>query len=147
MKFASIKTLPPVGKQKRYGPQFLTFIHALETDPPVGRPPIDSRLVNNVLVADLPVAVEKIDWYALRWKVKVFHSVMKSGCLAQEARLGTAERLTKFLALIAVFSWRIFFLTISARTKPDAAPSTVLTIAEIAALDRIDEASAKPHLA
>ena len=39
----------------------------------------------------------------------------------QEARLETAESLTNFLALIAVVSWRIFFLTTSARTKPDAA--------------------------
>jgi hypothetical protein len=45
-----------------------------------------------------------------------------------------------------VVSWRIFFLTISARTTSDAAPSSVLTTAEISALDRIDAARAKPHL-
>jgi len=47
----------------------------------------------------------------------VFHKVMKSGCRAEEAGLETAERLAKFLALIAVVSWRIFFLTMSARSK------------------------------
>jgi hypothetical protein len=146
VKFASIKTLPPVGKQKRYGPQLLTYIHALEIDPPAGRPPIDRRLVTNVPVSDLAAAVEKLGWYALRWKAEVFHKVMKSGCRAEEARLETAERLTKFLALIAVVSWRIFFLTMSARNKPDAAPGTVLTTAEIAALDRIDASRAKPRL-
>lgn len=145
VKFASIKTLPPIGKQKRYGPQLLTYIHALETDPPAGRPPIDWRLVTNVPVADLPAAVEKLGWYALRWKVEVFHKVMKSGCRAEATRLETAERLTKFLALIAVVSWRIFFLTMSARTRPDAAPGTVLTTAEIAALDRINASRANPR--
>jgi len=40
VKFAAIETLPPVGKQKRYGPQLLTYIHALEIDPPADRPPI-----------------------------------------------------------------------------------------------------------
>jgi hypothetical protein len=30
IKFASIETLPPIGKQKRYCPQTLTYIHALE---------------------------------------------------------------------------------------------------------------------
>ena len=71
---------------------------------------------------------------------------MKSGCRAEETRLQTAERLVKFLALIAVVSWRIFFVTMSARAKPDAPPDTVLTAAEVNALDRIDAARATPRL-
>jgi hypothetical protein len=94
--------------------------------------------VTNLPVNDLSAAVEKLGWYALRWKAEVFHKVMKSGCRAEEARLETTERLAKFLALIAVVSWRIFFVTMSARAKPDAAPDSVLTSAEITALDRID---------
>ena len=72
--------------------------------------------------------------------------MMKSGCRAEEARLQTAERLVKFLALVAVVSWRIFFVTMSARVKPDAPPDTVLTAAEINAIDRIDAARARPRL-
>lgn len=113
--FAAINRLPPVGKQKRYSPQVLTYIHALEEDPPAGRESIDWKLVTNLPVEDLSVAVEKLGWYALRWKAEVFHKVMKFGCRAEEARLETAERLAKFLALIAVVSWRIFFVTMSAR--------------------------------
>jgi hypothetical protein len=146
VKFAAIKTLPPIGKRKRYSPQVLTYIHALELDPPTDRPPIDWKLVTNLPVADLAGAVEKLDWYALRWKVEVFHKVMKSGCRAEQVRLQTAERLVKFLALIAVVSWRIFFVTMSARAKPDAPPDTVLTVAEIKALDRIDATRSRPRL-
>ncbi len=36
MKFATIDNLPPVGKQKHYSPQVLTYIHTLEEDPPQG---------------------------------------------------------------------------------------------------------------
>lgn len=146
VKFAAINTLPPVGKQKRYSPQVLTYIHALEEDPPPGREPIDWKLVTNLPVDDLSAAVEKLGWYAQRWKAEVFHKVMKSGCRAEEARLETAERLAKFLALIAVVSWRIFFVTMSARAKPDAAPESVLTSAEITALDRIDTSRTRPRL-
>ncbi|WP_424139769.1 hypothetical protein [Roseomonas chloroacetimidivorans] len=70
---------------------------------------------------------------------------MKSGCRAEEARLETAERLAKFLALIAVVSWRIFFVTMSARAKPDAAPDSVLTAAEISAIDRIEASRTPPR--
>lgn len=127
-------------------PQVLTYIHALEEKPPPDRTPIDWKLVTNLPVDDLSGAVEKLDWYALRWKAEVFHKVMKSGYRAEEARLETAERLTKFLALIAVVSWRIFFVTMSARANPDAAPDSVLTSAEITALDQIDETRARPRL-
>lgn|GEM_PF-901519 len=106
----------------------------------------ETALTTNLPVDDLSEAVEELDWYALRWKAEVFHKVMKSGCRAEEARLETAERLTKFLALIAVVSWRIFFVTMSARANPDAAPASVLTSAEITALDQIDETRARPRL-
>ena len=146
VKFAAINTLPPVGKQKRYNSQVLTCIHAVEENPPPGREPIDWKLVTNLPVGDLSAAVEKLGWYALRWKAEVFHKVIKSGCRAEEARLETAERLAKFLALIAVVSWRIFFVTMSARAKPDSAPDSVLTAAEIAALNRIDASRTRPRL-
>ncbi|MER8550345.1 hypothetical protein NKH41_32785 [Mesorhizobium sp. M1169] len=123
VKFAAIKTLPPVGKQKRYSPQVVTYIHALEEDPPPGREPINWKLATNLPVGDLSAAVEKLGWYALRWKAEVFHKVMKSGCRAEEARLETPERLAKFLALIAVVSWRIFFVTMSARAKQTPRPT------------------------
>ena len=146
VKFASIETLPPIGKQKRYSPQPLTYIRALEVDPPADRPPIDWKLVTNLPVDDLAAAVEKLEWYALRWKVEVFHKVMKSGCRAEEARLETAERLAKFLALVAMVSWRIFFITMSARADPEAKPEEVLTSGEIATLDAIDAARTKPRI-
>ena len=146
VKFTSIKTLPPVGKRKQYSPQVLTYIHALETDPPAGRSPIDWKLVTNLPVTDLAGAIEKLDWYALRWKMEVFHKIVKSGCRAEDSRLQTAERLVKFLALITVVSWRIFFITMLARAKPEAAPDSVLTTGEIRALDCIDAVRSKPRL-
>lgn len=76
----------------------------------------------------------------------MFHKVTKSGFRAEAARLESAERLTKFLALIAMASWRIFFLSMSARAKPDAAPETVLTSTEIAMPDAIDAALSKPRI-
>ncbi|WP_157088274.1 hypothetical protein [Bradyrhizobium jicamae] len=60
--------------------------------------------MTNLPIDDLAAAVEKLDWCALRWKVEVFHKVMKSGCRAEGARLQTAEQLVKLLALITVVS-------------------------------------------
>lgn len=145
VKFAAIRTFAARGQAEALQSAG-SYIHALEEDPPPGREPIDWKLVTNLPVGDLSAAVEKLGWHALRWKAEVFHRAMKSGCRAEEARLETAERLAKFLALIAVVSWRIFFVTMSARAKPDAAPDSVLTFAEITALNRIDASRTRPRL-
>lgn len=52
----------------------------LEGGAPSDRDPIDWKLVTNLPVYDLAAAVEKLEWYAMRWKIEVFHKVMKSGC-------------------------------------------------------------------
>ncbi|ANT54509.1 hypothetical protein [Mesorhizobium amorphae] len=70
VKFAVITTLSPIGKKKHYRPRVLTYIHALELDPPAGGSPIDWKLLTNLPVDDIAAAVEKLDWYALRWKAE-----------------------------------------------------------------------------
>nr|WP_287364912.1 hypothetical protein [Mesorhizobium sp.] len=62
MKFAAINTLRRWASTKRYSPQVLTYMHAPEENPPPGREPIDWKLVTNLPVEDLSVAVEKLGW-------------------------------------------------------------------------------------
>ena len=76
-----------IGKDSSYGPLELTVIHATERGTPDGRKPIRWRLVTNLSVACKADAIEKLDWYALRWKIEMFHKVMKSGCLAEDFQL------------------------------------------------------------
>lgn len=146
IKFATIKTLPPIGKQKLYQPQTLTYIHALEDTKPSDRAAIDWKLVTNLPVRDLGQAIEKLNWYAMRWKIEIFHKVMKSGCRAEDTKLRTAERLVKLLALLTVVSWRIFWMTMSARAHPDARPETILTPTEIVTLDEISASRSKSRI-
>lgn len=44
-------------------------------------------------------AIGTLRWHALRWKIEVFHKVAKPGCRAVAARLRTAERWVKPIAL------------------------------------------------
>ncbi|WP_143705496.1 transposase [Pollutimonas subterranea] len=63
-------------------------------------------------------AIERLDWYALRWKIEVFQKVLKSGCKAEDARLRTADRLVNLIATFCILSWRIFWLTMINRAAP-----------------------------
>jgi hypothetical protein len=91
VKFRTIDVLPPIGKQKKYPALKLTYIHAYERDEPADRPRVDWKLITNLPVLTAQDAVEKLGWYALRWKIEVFHKIMKSGCKAEDVKLRTAE--------------------------------------------------------
>ena len=88
-------------------------------------------------------AVEKVQWYALRWKIEVFHKILKSGCRAEQARLRTAPRLTNLLAVFCILSWRVFWLAMTHRIDPEAGPELVFTDLELRILDRL--VTDKPH--
>jgi hypothetical protein len=77
---------PPVAKAKRYPAQELTVIHATETSVPEGRDRIFWKLLTSLPVKSLSEAIEKIEWYAMRWKIEMFHKVLKSGCRAEESK-------------------------------------------------------------
>ena len=55
----------------------------------------------------------------MRWKIEVFHNILKSDCRAERARLRTAERLVRSIALFFILSWRVFWLTMLNRIEPN----------------------------
>jgi Domain of unknown function (DUF4338)/Transposase Tn5 dimerisation domain/Transposase DNA-binding len=98
---------------------------ALEsTAPPAGVEPIEWMLLTNVPVRTLAEAVEKLQWYALRFQIEVYHRVLKSGCQIEERQLGNAERIEACLAIDLVVAWRIAHLTKLGREVPNL-PCTV----------------------
>ena len=128
---------PPIAKQKRYPSLILTVLHAREPGEPVGCPRIDWKLITDLSVDGNDDALEKLQWYAMRWKIEVFHKILKSGCRAEQARLRTAERLVKLLTVFCILSWRVFRLTVLNRIKLDLEPALVPTKLETQILDRL----------
>jgi hypothetical protein len=137
IKYETIRVLPPIGKQAAYPELELTVIHARETSQPRGRERIEWKLLTNLPVNSLEDALEKIRWYALRWKIETFHKILKSGCRAEQAKLRTAERLTRLIAVFCILSWRVFWMTMVQRADPQPAPEAALTKTEIALLDKL----------
>jgi hypothetical protein len=137
LKCKRIHVQPPIGKQKRYPALDLTVIHATERDAPKARKPIDWKLMTDLPARTRAEVIEKIDWYALRWKIEVFHKILKSGCKAEDSKLRTADRLANLMAVYCILSWRVFWLTMLNRAAPDTAPTTALTASEISLLDQL----------
>lgn len=137
VRFCRMTVLPPIGKQRRYPALSLTVIHARETTAPKNRDRIDWKLMSDLPVKGLREAAQRLDWYAMRWKVETFHKILKSGCRAEEAKLRTADRLTNLIAIYCILSWRVFWLCMLNRTAPHASASLVFTGDEQRLLDHL----------
>jgi hypothetical protein len=97
----------------------LTAIYLKEKKPPKDIEPIEWMLTTNLEVKNLEEAVEKVKWYCHRWKIEIFHKILKSGLNVESCRLATAQKLIRYLALMSIVGWRILWLTIIARTAPN----------------------------
>ncbi|MBY0409819.1 MAG: IS4 family transposase [Burkholderiaceae bacterium] len=143
LRFKRIHLLPPIGKQANYPELTLTVLHATERDKPVGRDRIDWKLVTDLPVTSRTQAIEKLQWYATRWKIETFHKIMKSGCKVEQSKLRTSERLVNLIALYCILGWRIFWATMMQRTARAAPATLAFTRQELKLLDRLVQEPAK----
>jgi hypothetical protein len=135
VKYQRLRVYPPIGKQKNYPTLTLTVIHAQEQTTPNGREKIDWKLITNLPVRSRKDALEKLSWYAMRWKIETLHKILKSGCNAEASKLRTAERIVNLIAVFCILSWRIFWMTMMNRLAPSASPLMALTSTETHLLD------------
>jgi hypothetical protein len=122
LRYRRIRVLPPIGKQKLYPALTLTVLHATERNPPKGREPTDWKLVSDLPIRSRADAIEKLNWYAMRWKIETFHKILKSGFKTEEIRLGAADRIVNLIAILCLLSWRVFWMTMINRDAPEASP-------------------------
>src|SRR6202789_650049 len=137
LRYRRIRVLPPVAKQRQYPALMLTVLHATERDAPKGRDRIDWKLVTDLPVSSRKDAIEKLNWYAMRWKIETFHKILKSGFKAEDVRLRSAQRIVNLVAIFCILSWRVFWVTMLNRSMPEASPEMALTSTELYLLDQL----------
>jgi len=115
----SAVTLSPPEKKKPLGEIRVWAVLASEIDPPAGESPLEWMLLTTVEVSTAAEACEKLDWYAKRWGIEVYHKAIKSGCRVEERQLATEARLENCLAIDLVVAWRIMHMTMLSRRDPD----------------------------
>ena len=137
IRYRRLRVLPPIGKQKRYPELTLTVIYAQERGTPQGRDRIDWKLLTDLPVNSKAEAVEKLEWYASRWKIETYHKILKSGCKAEESKLRTAERLVNLIAVFCILAWRIFWMTMLNRSTTTIPVTAVFSETERRLLDHL----------
>ena len=119
------KNLPPV-------PVYLVSV--IEPNPPDDITPLNWLLLTNVEVSNFSEALQRIEWYTQRWHIEVYFKVLKSGTKVEQARFQTKDRLLRYIALLSVIAWRLYWMTLLHRHFPEADRTQVVTETEWRAL-------------
>lgn len=122
--FGEVSLAPPKNKPHLAPIRMWAVFTREELPPKEVKEPLEWMLLTTVPVTGLVDAIERVQWYARRWGIEVFHRILKSGCQIEDRQLGTADRLEACLAIDAVVAWRIHYLTWLGRATPDL-PCTV----------------------
>ena len=130
VRFGSIRLNPPRNNIKHRAEPLpdieMNAIYVLEQSPPDGEEPVEWMLLTNLPVTSFDEAFEKVRWYCLRWRIEMFFKVLKSGFRVEACRLGQADRLARYLTIMSIVAWRLFMITLIARTNPATPCSTLL---------------------
>ena len=105
----------------------MNAIYVLEENPPEGEEAIEWMLLTNLDVLSFEQACEKVRWYGLRWRIEMFFKVLKSGFRVEACRLAHGDRLDRYLTITSIVAWRLFMITLIARTDPTQCCSSLLT--------------------
>ena len=133
VRFAEVRLNPPK-RHKNSLPICIWAVLAKEIGAPAEIEPLEWMLLTTCSVESFDQAVEKLEWYAKRWGIEIFHRTLKSGCKIEERQLGAADRIEACLAIDMVVAWRIYHLTKLGRETPDAPCSVFFEEAEWKAL-------------
>ena len=94
--------------------------------PPAAGEPLAWLVCTTVAVETVDDAIERVQWYACRWGMAVWHRIVHSGCPLEARQCQKAERFRRALALSSVLAWRIFYAPRLARAVPEVPWSVLL---------------------
>ena len=107
---------------------------AQERNPPPQVEALEWMLLSTVPVNHKEDAFERLNWYARRWGIEVYHRILKSGCRVEARQLEQAHRLRNCLAIDLVVAWRIYHLTARGEQTPEVPCTIYFTDSEWKAL-------------
>ena len=116
--------LRPPKRTPNLAPVKVWAVLAQEVSPPPGVEGLEWMLLTTVAVQHKQDAFERLNWYARRWGIEVYHRILKSGCRVEARQLEQAHRLLNCLAIDLVVAWRIYHLTTLGEQTPDV-PCTI----------------------
>jgi hypothetical protein len=89
--------------------------------------PLQWLLLTNLALENFADVVEKIQWYRFRWRIETIHKILKSGYQIEDCRLQNAVRLKRYLTLMSIIAWRLYWMQLYSREEPNICSSLFFT--------------------
>ncbi len=110
VRFAKAELKPPI-PLRHLSPIEVWHVYAREIEYNAEvKKPIDWMLTTLIPTDTFDQACERLDWYAKRWGIEVYHRVVKSGCRIKDRNLDHVSKLENALVIDLVVAWLIFCL-------------------------------------
>jgi len=124
--FAHVVLRPP--KNSNFQPLRVWAVYAQEVDYGAEvKEPIDWMLLTTVPTESFQDAGQRLSWYGRRWGIEVYHRTIKSGCRIEDRRLHDTDSLEACLAIDLVVAWRVYWLTMLGRERPETPCDQILS--------------------
>ena len=88
---------------------------------------ISWRLLSTLPVQSLKDAKMILKYYSMRWNVELFFKTLKTGCTVEKCCLGHGGKLIKYISLMSIVAWRLFWMTFVSRHDPNISCEVALT--------------------
>lgn len=116
-----VTLLPPRQQrgEERGVPLTTWVVRVGEVNPPKNTEPLEWILLTNVPVLTLAEALERIEWYRMRWIIEEYHKAQKTGVDIENMQFSYLDRLEPAIALLSVTAVLLLNLRDDSRA-PDA---------------------------
>ncbi len=88
------------------------------------------RILTTMPVESLGDAIIVLDIYSKRWSVEMYFKSLKTGCGVENCRLGEASKLIKYISLMSIVAWRVYWINFIGRESPDSNSEKVFVESE-----------------
>jgi hypothetical protein len=112
-----------------------------------GKDGLEWILFTTVPVTEAAAALERLEWYRLRWVVEEYHKALKTGCAREQRQLRSAAGLRALLGFLAIVAVRLLPLRTIARTAPDTPALQVVEPEWVETVVRLRGGAADPMTA
>lgn len=112
---------------------YAVYVQELSPNLSLGEEPIEWMLLTNIPTINIEEALTRIQWYKFRWKIELFHKILKSGYNIEKCRLSDAERLKRYLTIMSIVAFRILFISVC-QNKNDINIDKIFSKKEIIAI-------------
>ena len=119
--FTPVRIAPPRVRQGDYQnePLDLWAVRVWEPQPPASAEAVEWTLLTNVPVINVADAIQRVEWYEMRWAIEELHKGMKTGCGIETLQFTDISRLEPAVAILSALATTLLQMRDAAR-QPDA---------------------------